>query len=356
MVKGFQGDSLVNLSSINLKRLSAVGIFILLVTFGLREIAPGPQIAPDFPMGQAGQEIVIEISTGATGSQIAELLYEKGVVKSSLAYFRAAVSTPESNRIAPGEHRIETRIPARLALQQLLDPDRIVNLIKVRDGARVQEIRDELTRFGYTNNQINDALGKLKLPREFSEIVGSRSSRAEGLLYPAFYSIQNGESAEELLQRMVDRFISATEGVSWNYGNFNNYELLTIASLVESEGIPEDFPKVAQVIYNRLKIGMPLQFDSTIHYIFQRRGDIRLSIADTKIKSPYNTFLNRGLPPSPIGSPTRAAILASLNPESGPWLYFVTVRPKETKFTSDYNEFLKFKAEYKKNFANGDFE
>jgi UPF0755 protein len=74
------------------------------------------------------------------------------------------------------------------------------------------------------------------------------------------------------------------------------------------------------------------------------------------VKSPYNTFQNRGLPPTPIGSPTEAAILATINPEPGPWLYFVTVMPKETKFTADYNEFLKFKAQYKKNFANGEFE
>ncbi len=345
----------MNLSSNTIKRLGVAGIFILLFTFGLREIAPGPTAAPDFALGEAGPAIVIEIPSRATGSQIGEILFEKGVVKSSLAYFRVAVSNPESNRIAPGEHRLDTNIPAKIALEQLLDPDRIVNLVRVRDGSRVQEVRDELIRLGFPANDINKAIVKLKLPKEFSKSEGD-ASRAEGLLYPAFYSIEKDETALDVMQRMVDRFIAATNGVEWKYSEFSSYDLLTIASLVESEGIPEDFPKVAQVIYNRLRIGMPLQFDSTIHYIFQRRGEIRLSLSDTKIQSPYNTFINRGLPPTPIGSPTRSAILAALNPEKGPWLYFVTVRPKETKFTSDYNEFLKFKAEYKKNFANGEFE
>ena len=74
------------------------------------------------------------------------------------------------------------------------------------------------------------------------------------------------------------------------------------------------------------------------------------------MKSRYNTFLYRGLPPGPIGSPTRAAIEVTLAPETGDWLYFVTVKPKETRFTSSYDEFLSWKAEYKRNFKAGLFE
>jgi len=132
--------------------------------------------------------------------------------------------------------------------------------------------------------------------------------------------------------------------------------LLTIASLVQTEGRPDDFGNVARVIYNRIEKGMPLQFDSTVHYALNRRGEIRVSIADTKINHPYNTFIYRGLPPGPIGSPTRAAIEATLNPPVGDWLYFVTVTPKETRFTSSYEEFLTWKAEYKRNFKAGLFE
>jgi len=356
MVSVCREGSLVKQFSSNMRALSFLGAVVVFFTLTLRAIAPGPSAAPDYSAGEAGPEVVIEILPGATGSEIAEQLFSKGVVKSSLSYFRAAVSNPESNRIAPGEHRIETRIPAKTALNQLLDPDRIVNLLKVRDGSRVQEIREDLINLGFKEKEIADAIKGLALPTDFSSISPKNPNRAEGLLYPAFYSIQKGEKVSSILQRMVSRFEISTADVEWKYEDFSPYQLLTIASLVESEGIPADFPKVARVIYNRLKIGMPLQFDSTIHYVFQRRGEIRLSVADTKVKSPYNTFQNRGLPPTPIGSPTEAAVLATINPEPGPWLYFVTVMPKETKFTADYNEFLKFKAEYKKNFANGEFE
>jgi UPF0755 protein len=101
---------------------------------------------------------------------------------------------------------------------------------------------------------------------------------------------------------------------------------------------------------------MPLQFDSTVHFALNRRGEIRVSIKDTQVKSPYNTFINRGLPPGPIGSPNREAIDAALNPAEGDWLYFVTVKPFDTRFTSSYDEFLLWKAEYKRNFKAGLFE
>jgi UPF0755 protein len=132
--------------------------------------------------------------------------------------------------------------------------------------------------------------------------------------------------------------------------------LLTIASLVETEGTPDIFGKVSRVIFNRLQKGMPLQFDSTVHYALNRRGEIRVSLADIKVKSKYNTFTNAGLPPGPIGSPTRDAIDATLSPLEGDWLYFVTVKPGDTRFTSSYDQFLEWKAEYKKNFKQGLFE
>lgn len=159
-----------------------------------------------------------------------------------------------------------------------------------------------------------------------------------------------------MVQDMVDRFKVSTADIKWKYQKFSKHELLTIASLVETEGTPDVHEKVARVIYNRLEKGMPLQLDSTIHYLKKRRGEIQLSIADTKIPSEYNTYLNRGLPPGPIGSPTRASIIASLAPAPGDWLYFVTVSPKQTRFTSSYEEFLQFKAEYLRNFKAGLFE
>ena len=136
--------------------------------------------------------------------------------------------------------------------------------------------------------------------------------------------------------------------------NRSPYEILTVASLLEAEVRPADFTKVARVIYNRLDAGMPLQLDSTVAYA-TGADDLMLTQEQMDTASPYNTYLNTGLPPTPINSPGEAALDAALSPAQGPWLYFVTVNPKtgETKFAKGYQRFLRLKAELQANLAGG---
>ncbi|CAB4531439.1 unannotated protein [freshwater metagenome] len=130
---------------------------------------------------------------------------------------------------------------------------------------------------------------------------------------------------------------------------------MTIASLVQAEGDAKDFAKISQVIRNRLKKGMPLQFDSTVHYVKKSRGSVFLSTQSTLINSPYNTYRKYGLPPGPINNPGASAMRAAMTPEEGDWLYFITVAPFDTRFTSDVNQFSLWKIEYKKNLRAGKF-
>lgn len=332
-------------------RLALAAIFILAFTFTVRALNSGPTSAPDFPANQAGAEVLVEVLPGEAGGEIARKLEQAGVVKSALAFFRVAVSDDRSLRIAPGEHLLQTKIPAKTALEQLLDPKRIPNLIKVRDGARWSEVADSLIKFGFSRDELLSSLKSFKAPKPFA------TSSIEGFLYPAQYSFNKQVKAEAAISQMVNKFSWMTRDVDWSSNSkYSPYEILIIASLIESEGIPGDFERVSRVIFNRLAIGMPLQFDSTVHYALNRRGEIRISLAETKTPSRYNTFINTGLPPTPIGSPTLAAIEAALNPAVGDWIYFVTVKPKETRFTRSYEEFLKWKAEYKRNFKAGLFE
>lgn len=339
------------LSKKSLTRLVVAGFFVLAFTFGLRSLASGPTSAPDYDGKDRGSEVIISVDKGDTGSIIGRKLADADVVQSAESFFRVAVADPRSNRIAPGDHRLERKIPAKIALDQLLDPKRVVNLIVVRDGAWVNEISLEMEKIGFGKQDIAQALSKVSPP------AGFNSRSIEGFLYPAFYSVSKGSTAVDVLNEMVARFSFSTQGIQWDsMKGFTKDQILTIASLIETEGTPDVHKKVSRVIYNRLSQGMPLQLDSTIHYILQRRGEIRVSLNDTKVASRYNTFSRTGLPPGPIGSPTRASIEAALSPEPGDWLYFVTVRPGETKFTARYDEFLQFKAEYKKNLAAGLFK
>ena len=336
----------------SLKRLVAAGLVIALFTFSLFLVRSQSSSAPDFNEVQSVQdlpEVIVEIPNGATGSQIALILFESGVVKSSQAYFRVAVGDARSQKVAPGSHRMTLKISARQALDQLLDPDRIPNLIRVAEGAWKSEVEKAFVAYGFTKQEVSKAFSSLKLPQGFS--------KSEGLIFPAQYSFPQGTSAQVAAQSMIDRFSEDPYGRKLLQGNkdFSAQQLLTIASIVQAESTNEDFSKVARVIYNRLKIGMPLQMDSTVHYIMQARGDIFLSRKSTTLNSPYNTYKKFGLPPGPISSPSSDAIKATLEPIQGDWLYFITVAPGDTRFTASFDEFSSWKVEYTKNRKAGAF-
>ena len=333
------------------KQLVISSLFILVVAaFLLTRL--GPSAAPDFPTNttlSGAAEVIIDIPAGSSGSAIAKLLFDNGVVKSSEAFFRVAVGDKRSEKIAPGNHRLTKEISAQQALEQLLDPERIPNLVRVYEGNWKSEIVKALIAYGFSASDVASGLAKAELPEGFREI--------EGLLFPAQYSFPEGTTALEAVQAMVDRFTQepAVKELLLGTQRFNPSELLTIASIIQAEGETKDFAKVSRVIYNRLSIGMPLQMDSTLHFLQKLRGQIFLSSRSTLINSPYNTYKKYGLPPGPICSPGADAITAALEPAAGDWLYFITVAPGDTRFTKSIDEFNSWKAIYVKNRKAGVF-
>lgn len=333
-------------------RLVLTGVFVLLLSISLFLIRSGTTSAPDYQSVasvQGLEEKIIEIPAGSTGSEIAQILFDAGIIKSSQAYFRVAVGDTRSEKVAPGRHRLTAKISAQQALDQLLDPTRIPNLIKINEGMWKSEIQSALNSYGFTKAEIKNAFSQLQLPQGFSD--------SEGLLFPAQYSFAEGTSALRAVQEMIDRFSREPKAKQLLKGGkkYSPQQLLIIASIVQAEGVPEDFTKVARVVYNRLEIDMPLQMDSTVHFIKKIRGEIFLSRNSTLLNSPYNTYQRYGLPPGPIGSPGSAAIAAALNPASGNWLYFITVAPGDTRFTSSIEEFNSWKVLYTKNRKAGAF-
>ena len=336
-----------------MKRLFLAGIAVLLFTFGLFVVRSHNSSTPDFPNVTSVQglpEVIIEIPTGSTGSDIGQILFKAKVVKSSASFFRVAVGDSRSEKIAPGSHRITMKISAAQALDQLLDPSRIPNLIKIYEGGWKSEVVESLKEYGFSSQEIEQAFKDVRLPRGLTN--------AEGVLFPAQYTFAKGVTATEAVQAMVDRFTQESVSKLILKGNqdFTPSELLTIASIVQAEGDIKDYPQVARVILNRLKIGMPLQLDSTVHFIKKVRGQIFLSTQSTLINSPYNTYKRYGLPPGPIGSPGVDAMSAALKPASGDWLFFITVAPGDTRFTKSIDEFNTWKSLYEKNRKAGVFK
>ncbi|MEV6399045.1 endolytic transglycosylase MltG [Streptomyces sp. NPDC051907] len=175
----------------------------------------------------------------------------------------------------------------------------------------------------------------LKLPAD-------AKGNPEGYLFPATYPIDDQTTPKSLLAYMVatanERFGAERIANGAQRSGVTVYQTVSIASIVQAEAdTPEDMGKVARVVYNRLERGMPLQMDSTLNYALNR-STLDTTADDTKIDSPYNSYERKGLPPTPIANPGEQAVNAAIEPPRGDWLYFVTVAPGDTRFTSDYEE------------------
>lgn len=190
------------------------------------------------------------------------------------------------------------------------------------------------------------AAADLPLPAE-------ANGNPEGYLFPATYPVTSRTTPQGLLRYMVDTAVERFGADHITTGARRNgvsvYQTVTIASIVQAEAATDhDMGKVARVICNRLDRGMPLQMDSTLNYALNR-SSLDTTTGDTKIDSPYNGYERRGLPPTPIGNPGEQATTAAITPTPGPWLYFVTVAPGDTRFTSSYAEQQRNVAEFNRN-------
>ncbi|MFJ4915447.1 endolytic transglycosylase MltG [Streptomyces sp. NPDC088726] len=179
----------------------------------------------------------------------------------------------------------------------------------------------------------------------------------EGYLFPATYPVTSGTTPESLLRYMVDTAVKRFGADHITAGAQRNgvtvYQTVAIASIVQAEADTEpDMGKVARVVHNRLARDMPLQMDSTLNYALDR-STLDTTTGDTKIDSPYNSYERKGLPPTPIGNPGEQAMAAAISPTPGPWLYFVTVAPGDTRFTADYAEQQRNVAEFNRNRRGG---
>jgi len=327
---------------------SAVVVVVLaLALLGFMKAQP----SDDFPKGKPGAEIEFRIADGELGSSIAANLVKSEVIKSAAKFVAEFDKSDKAKGISPGSHRINQNLPVSEAISQLLDTKRLNNLVVVTEGSTLGDVIKIL--------KSNDHISKSN--SDFRNVVSlypKSSTSLEGSLFPAHYSFEANTSLSKALESMVAkaRIESESVGLNRGYEKFTPFQVLTIASMVQIEGDPTNFAKVSRVIYNRLKIGMALQLNSTVQYAANLRGKITLSTKATQINSPYNTYKHVGLPPTPISNPSTAAIKATLNPASGDWLYFITVAPGDTRFTKDFAEFSQWNTEFNKNVAAGKFK
>ncbi len=345
--------------------LIALGILVgggyLAATTGIEAIKDrfGMSPAADYD-GPGEGKVLVEVEEGDTAGDIARTLRDKDVVASVEAFTEAALQNPDSTGIQVGFYELQRRMPAADALEVLIDPSNLIqSALTIPEGWRVEQIVDRLAaETDFSKRQYNRLLrqpDKIGLP-------DYANGNPEGYLFPATYNIPPNATPRSILTQMVERWRTAADAAGLEEAaerlGYTPGELMTVASLVEAEANrDEDRFKVARVIYNRLETDATnglLQIDAAVNYAHDRDLGVGLTLEDLEIDSPYNTYKNPGLPPTPIEAPGDKAIEAAANPAKGPWVYYVTVnlRTGETKFTDDYDEFLRFKQEFKDYCAN----
>ncbi|MGW1143479.1 endolytic transglycosylase MltG [Streptomyces sp. NPDC002454] len=239
----------------------------------------------------------------------------------------------------------------------------VVALPVVLSGEQAEEPTSLTIPVGWRAEQVYTAIDKVlalrsgttkkELPAMKLPLPAEAKGNPEGYLFPATYPTTEDSTPRSLLSQMVDatneELRAAPLAAGANSAQQNGYRTVTIASIVQAEsGGTADMGKVARVIHNRMQQEMPLQLDSTIDYV-RGQNTGQTENHNAPLDNPYNTYARPGLPPTPISSPSKEAMRAAIAPTPGDWLYFVTVKSGDTRFTAEYQEHQRNVAELKEN-------
>lgn len=291
--------------------------------------------------GNGTGSVTVVVPAGASGQEIAQILADADVVKSAQVFYAEEVGDRRSAGIQPGAYSLRHKMSANSALDALLDSkNRLEAKVVVPEGFRVGQIVDAIAAGSDISKA--DVVAVLNHPKKLG-LPPEADGNPEGYLYPATYVVEPGMTALDVLKQMVQKTLDVLkESDIANRAkavNLDTEQVMTVASILEYEAKrPEDYPKVARVLYNRLNEDIPLQLDSTVSYVSKRKGDVWTTEAERANQSDYNTYQHIGLPPGPIGAPGKMAIDAALNPADGDWLYFIADKKGVTQFSHTYEE------------------
>jgi UPF0755 protein len=324
--------------------------------------------------GDGVNDVVIQIHDGDSTTAIGKTLQDHKVVATISAFVDAADGNTAISSIQPGFYKVRTEIPASNAVARLADPQNRVGKLVIPEGRQLDDVQDVKT------NAVTDGIFTLvsratcvvldgdrrcvsvdDLKRSASTAapsalsvpdwamnavtaLGNDHRRLEGLIAPGTWNIDPSAPPQDILSTLI-----GTSATQYAQGglldtakamNMSPYQILTVGSLVQRESKPDDFAKVARVIYNRLAENRTLEFDSTVNYPLDRI-EVATTDADRAQHTLWNTYVRPGLPATPICSPGQPAQAAAEQPASGDWLYFVTIDMQGTTlFTRDYEQHL----------------
>jgi UPF0755 protein len=327
--------------------------------------------------GDGVKDVVVQVHNGDSTTAIGKTLQDGGVVANAQGFVDAAAGNAAIAAIQPGFYRVRTEIPAAKAVSRLADPQNRVGKLVIPEGRQLDDIADvktnavtkgvfsliadatcvtldEQQKCGVTADDLKKVAGAadpsaLAIPAwavDPVKAMGNDHRRLEGLIAPGTWNVDPSAPVEDTLSSLIAGSAAQYEQngllAAGDAENLSPYQTLVVASLVQRESKPQDFAKVARVIYNRLIAPdhRKLEFDSTVNYSLDRQ-EVATTDADRAKNTPWNTYVRDGLPATPICSPGQPALAAAEGPLPGDWLYFVTIDMQGTTlFTRDYQQHL----------------
>jgi UPF0755 protein len=298
--------------------------------------------------GGEEESVTVAVEQGDTLSSVADKLEEAGVIQSSTLFKLETRIQGGETEIKAGEYRFVPGEDSEQILEILSSGESLSAFtITVTEGLTLEQTARVVEKEGgIPAEEFETAAGSTDYGYDFLADPAIRTT--EGFLFPKKYEFERGVDAAQIVDRFLRQYLLEKEGLDFAEAqdrfNLTEYELVTVASLVEKESAnPEERPLIAAVIYNRIRSGMPLQVDATVQYALGKAKE-DLKLEDLDVDSPYNTYKNRGLPPGPISSPSRESIQAALEPAQTNYLYYVLdANGEEHFFTDDYDAFLEAK-------------
>jgi UPF0755 protein len=296
--------------------------------------------------GSGSGSVVVEVQPNDNADAIAKTLRADGVIASEKSFTDAADDNSGSRNIQPGAYRLHRHMSAKKALALLLDPTSRVNSdVVVPEGATTLDVVKRLTAAPCDSNADKTAVcgpgidkaaltkvlrdvKALGLPTDYLADGSKTPAAVEGFLYPATYFFPGNVSPVDALGQMISKFTDQARQTNFTAAAKKNgitpYQELIIASIAQAEAkFPEDFPKVARVILNRLAADRPLQIDATSAYAAKLKGLDPTKVIYNQVDGPYNSYNHKGLPPTPIGNPGSDAMDGAAAPAAGNWLFYV---------------------------------
>lgn len=303
-----------------------------------------------------GEVVTVQIAQGSGGAAIAHELVDNGLIDDVRQYFNAVNDLNASKLIQSGTYEFVVGTPIEDIVKQLmLGPNTKSNRLTIPEGSTVSQTADAVQKaLGISASDFMAAAKASSFVNDYfflQDAAHTAQDSLEGYLWPSTYDFTGQKvTAADVIKRMLDEFKKQSESIDWSAGreriqqqydlNFSDYDFIKMASLIQKEATTEDDrPLVSSVFYNRLRAGMDLQSDATMAYSLGHEP----SASELKEANDYNTYLNQGLPPTPICSPSKEFIQAALNPAQTDYYFFLIIdKPNYTThtFSKTYEQHL----------------